>query len=433
MVTAFLIIFTIVIAIIAYRSNLRVFYNDVFYLIIWWVLILGIYKISGVQYGTYNITLKNFVFLFACFGIYFLGRYFGSHTIGEIKGKKIKTIQKREYNYLKLKKQINMFICIGIIGVFVYSFDFVRLNSLKKGGRDYNISIFGTIGNLLVPALYVSTMYMLSINLKEKRKIKISTIILLVLYCIPNAINSSRGFITWSIIGVIVTFSSYYNFNKCNIKELSINVIVRRIMYLVSAFVLVGIFLYISEKRFTFGDISNYLNQHYVPKRTINEANSWGVYSFFYYNIISYFGHQIPFLEYVLENYSGEHYWGLYEFNIIARRVPILYMRMKDSISYYIPTVFSASWETWIGSLYIDFGYIGTIIILFIYGRFSSTTRRKMLMSEDVHYVVLNTLVCVATMSTVQLGPFYEFSLFGCFIWWGIISGTLKNVQIIDV
>lgn len=206
----------------------------------------------------------------------------------------------------------------------------------------------------------------------------------------------------------------------------------------ICAISLTVLMLNITRERFGQAQINSFLLYNDVPGNVITEASKWGEFDFLYYNLISYFSHQISFLDFMLKEYNGPYMFGFYELNILSRRLPeslgLDYMQVYDQIhTMYMRhhVDFGNGWYTVLGSFIIDFGRIGTILLSFLLGLYSGKIRKKFLKTLDVRYAVLTSLLCMSTFSTIQIGPFYQMLILGTFIWWYIIFKREENVTLI--
>lgn len=186
--------------------------------------------------------------------------------------------------------------------------------------------------------------------------------------------------------------------------------------------------VHISKERFGDNEVSTFLNTHSVKLAAIREAETWGNFEFLYYNIASYFSHQLSFLEFIFKEYHGPYMFGMYELNIISRRLPtildldynLVYQQLRqlyllNGVSY------SGDWFTILGSLIVDFGRFGSIVFMYFCGYFCGIVKKKINLSNDIRYVVLRAIICICMFSSIQLGPFYNILIYGAFIWWLII------------
>lgn len=263
---------------------------------------------------------------------------------------------------------------------------------------------------------------------------------MLTLYTIPCLLNSGRESILYVIIGVISIFGfdGYFKERK-SLRYINIRAFLRTISIAIIILLAFLFIIRISTKRFGSNEITTYLNTHNVSKLTIDQASKWGTLSFLFWNFISYFGHQIPFLEFIIQEYKGPYMLGMYEFNIVSRRMP--FSRLNYNLVYtqlqslYLNTgqSFSGSWQTVLGSFIIDFTLWGTPIVCFVLGYCMGRVRKKFELTLDIRYAVLISIICLSMFSTIQLGPFYNVLMYGSFIWWVIIfrrdEGTSEEDQ----
>lgn len=398
------------------KTGFRLFINDVFWIFIWWGLIVGVYLFSGINYGGYGFSFGLVFFLTACITMYSFGRWLGKHT--KITSLRNSSLPIRRTRFFKL---------VAWIGAILFAADYIRLNGLLSSGKtSYNLSIIGTVGNLFIPLLLVMGIHEFIECLQNKRKISISAIVMLCGYSLPCVLNSGRE----SIIYIAITLLAAFSYAKINADDLHIKVFKNhRTKYLILGLLAIGfIFLYkITVKRFGENEISVFLYYHDLPADRIELAEKFGDFKFIYYNVISYFSHQIPFLDFTLQTYSGPYLGGLYELNIISRRLPAFlgldYRLVNKQLSvllssYGVQRYFSGGWNTVLGSLIFDFSAWGAPFVCLFLGYFVGNIRKKMLVTNNIAYGTLMSIVCGTLFSTIQLGPFYSFSICGAFIWW---------------
>jgi len=188
------------------------------------------------------------------------------------------------------------------------------------------------------------------------------------------------------------------------------------------------VILEISKSRFGFNEINVFLTKNDVPSSILKDAESWGDFDFLYYNIISYFSHQIAFLDFLIKEYNGPFMFGMFDFNIISRRLPeslnLDYNLVFTSLNrlYSAKGVsFSGGWCTVLGSLLVDYGILGTLIFNYICGYVVGIVRKKFILSKDYRYMIFIALCCLSCFASIQLGPFYQTLICGSYLWWYII------------
>ena len=115
----------------------------------------------------------------------------------------------------------------------------------------------------------------------------------------------------------------------------------------------------------------------------------------------------------------------MYELNIISRRLPTVleldYKLGSAALNMLAGGRFRGDWQTVLGSLIVDFGKILTPIICAILGYFAGKSRKYFERDQSITRAVLIAMFCLSMTSTVQMGPFYNTSIYGAYIWWFII------------
>lgn len=422
MIILFMTVFVIVAVLWVRKTHLNALHNEVFWFICSWTLIIGVHFASGVEWG-YSVSFSTGTYIALCL-ILFLGFYgLGIHS--KVVIKQTSTIDGKKYRIIK---------GLGWAGSVCYIFEFIRLNGISIGRKiSYQISFLGSLSTIFISILLVCGLYEFGKNFIENKKIKVSTILELIGYAVPSMVNSGRESLLFVMIGVISMLG--YSINQRNITEgKNFFLSFRKIITIVTSLLIFGvigyIFLYISIGRFDSNDINSFLVKQTVPKSLINEALKFGEYDFLYYNFVSYFGHQLPYLEYVVQHYNGPYLGGLYELNIISRRLPSVLGLDYRLVYKSVDSVFSGGWQTIIGSFIFDFTKYLTPFVCAIFGLVIGVIRKKFTITNKLTGATLISLICISMFTTIQLGPFYNIIFYGAFVWWYLIFGNFKRIRI---
>lgn len=415
--TLFLLLYFVSFLIIAKKRNFEVCSNTNYWLIAFWSLIIGIFLTSGINYK-YGHSFEVWLFILICAFSYYLGL------------KKSNNISARIFSSSYTKISLTKYCILGLIGVSLFTYDYIRLNGIvtAKGGTD--ISMLGSIGSLFVPILLVIGIYMNALSLKQKGKFNFWGIILIIAYTVPCMINAGRESMLFGIIGILCLYGYNVKVRKANFLKESNNAIKKFFIFFflgISVFFLGYLMLEISSTRFTDNEINVLLSQRDISMSAINEASTWGSFDFMYYNVASYFSHQIPFLDFTLREYNGPYILGCYELNIVSRRLPDFLNLDYRSVFSQLQRLylingesFIGSWNTVLGSLIVDFSWVGTIIVCYWCGYAVGLAKKKLQLTLDPRYATLVALFCLSTFSTIQLGPFFQTQIYGTYIWWYI-------------
>mgnify|MGYP007025932070 FL=1 len=280
----FLLLYLVCFAIIAKKSNYKVFCNANYWLSVFWVLIIGVFFTSGIAYKN---GCSPYVWLFLC--SCFLSFYWGLS-----KSKKVAiTIFDGTLSQISIKK----YCILGVSGMLLFSFDYLRLNGLASAKGDSNISLFGSLGSLFVPILIVLGLYLNARSIKLKGKFNFLGVLFIIGYTVPCMLNAGRESILFGIIGILCLYGYSKNIVKNHDGR---NNLLKKYLLLfalgVCVLILGFLMITISSTRFTDNEINVLLSARNISMDAINEASAWGSFEFLYFNIASYFSHQIPFM-----------------------------------------------------------------------------------------------------------------------------------------
>lgn len=421
--TLFLGLFLIIIIFMIFITNFKIFFNELFWMFIFWGLIIGGYIFSGIEWQ-YSVSIELIVYLLIIFLSFMFGRKYGY-------ARKVKVFA-QEYN----KEKIYKFCVLGLLGVFLFTIDYIRLNGLFTIKSGYNISFIGSLGYLMIPILLILGLYMFAITLVENGKINLKALFLLLAYSIPCILNSGRESIVFIIIGVGTIYGYYAHFIKKSYRYVNLKKLLASLFIGIFIICTVCFIVHISKERFGDNEVSTFLNTHRVTLTAIREAEMWGDFEFLYFNIASYFSHQLSFLEFIFKEYHGPYMFGMYELNIISRRLPTILELDYSLVSQQLRQLYllkgvsySGDWFTILGSLIVDFGRFGSIIFMYLCGYLCGIVKKKLNVSCDVRYVVLRAIICICMFSSIQLGPFYNILIYGAFIWWLIIFREKEIIE----
>lgn len=415
----FIILSLIILAVLVVKSDYKILSNTNFWLCVFWGMIIGVYVTSGIRYR-YGFSGPLILFLIACVLFFCHCQKIGS--------------KRRTYVFDDsqiLRGRIE-FTLLGLLGAFLFTWDYLRLNGFATVKGDSDISLIGSVGSLFIPILLVVGIYQNALSIKLQNRYNVTGILLIFIYSLPCIINAGREAILFGIISILCLYG--YN-KKLAVNQIRIRSPKRlksKVLIVLAVVVCLVASLYLliqlSISRFTQNEINVLLSKNDISSIAMRDAESWGDLEFLYYNIASYFSHQIPFLDFTLREYDGPYMCGMYELNIISRRLPdalgLDYKLVSKELErlYSIKAEsFSGGWNTVIGSFIIDFTWVGAIIACGLCGFAIGKIKKKFEYSLDERYATLIALLCLSTFSTIQLGPFYQTQIYGAYIWWYIM------------
>lgn len=425
--TLFLLIFLAATFFAVIKTRQNILCKDTFWLGLFWCFILGVYLFSGVSYGDYGISFPLVIFLSFVYLSFQLGRK--KAFASKILPPALSNPQKR----------IKYYIVLGLLGLFLFVGDAIAHNGLLfllvdvEGKSDVNVSLVGATGVLFVPILFVIGLYQFGEKLITSNKISISGLLLCLLYTIPCMLHNGRESFLYIVVGLISIYGYASIIRSRKTFKLSLGKILTLLSFVIIVIGLFSFMINISRSRYGSNEINVFLYKHNVSSTAIAEGSKWGDFEFLYYNILSYFGHQIPFLDFTIREYHGPYLFGMFELNIISRRLPD-FLGLDYNLVYFSfdklfstnKEDFSRGWNTVLGSLICDFTVYGAVVVVFFIGFITGKIRRAFIHYKNLNYATITALICASTFATLQLGPFYNILVYGTYIWWYIILGRSK-------
>lgn len=417
MIYRFYIPFILLMGTLYFFKGKKIFVNEIFWLICWWGLVFGTSILSNIYWG-YDISSSTLIYIIAIFILFLVGRYFGKN-FNQIRITKREDYHPTKYNFITI---------LGFLGTVMFVFDYLHLNGMSTVKSGYNISIIGSLGSLFMPILLVMGLYRFGYYYYYYKKVDLKSFIYLLAYILPSILNSGRESIFNILIGIFVIKSFCDDQTVKKRKKITIKRIVITVTILFFVIITLMKVYSLTMTRFTNNEVNVFLFRNKVPNSIINEANKLGDLKYIYYTILSYFGHQLAFLSCMFYEYSGPYMYGMFELNILSRRLPkflgLDYTLVSNTVKYLANGRFKGDWFTIIGSLIVDFGKIGALVAIIIIGFFVGIMRKRFKISPNIENLSMISLICLSMMSTVQLGPFYSINIYGAYIWWFLIFNT---------
>ena len=423
-----IVLLLVLIIIIGFRLLLRrkrnMLGNELTYITFWWWLPIVLYFSTGVQWYAYDSSTYAISYYIIAYFLLVLSRQIGMKYKFVINAKNWGG--GTTYELLTInEKRINGFFLIGLIGVLLYIVDYLNHNSITKDSRYSVLTIWGTLGFFFCPILLTVGFYLVAHCLIEEKRFSIKGLFCLILYLLPNTLNSGRESLLIVFVGLLVIYSISTADRKGIKQYFKRSDLSKYILIGIALVIIVGVMVVVSASRFGNLEANAFLLRARLPEGLKQKLDSLRVTKNLAYNFISYFAQQVPYFSFVFDNYSGPYYLGLYEMNILSRRLPSRsFYNGNNIISRVIsgvPTVFSHGWPTGMASLIYDFGKIGALIAIVCIGYFIGRKRAEFTRTGSIRSIVAIALFCSLSMSLIQNGVFFQYLQFGAFIWWGII------------
>ncbi len=405
--------------------------NDTFWLLASWSLIIITYLFSGYR-PTGKIQADTWLYIIACLGGFI---FFEKIGMGGKKNAEIFNNHKDDRQNISEHEISIVYFIIGILGTSIYVFDlYIQNGALATGFKtSLEVSIIGAIANLFYPINYVYYVNGLSSSIFLSKKITIKTFISAIAYIIPCVVQSGRENIILIMISTVAIFiyGSRYKKNfiineidKIRSRKQVLLVIFGGIMALL-------VFMYVSQTRYSDNEAKSFFNYNseYLPSRFMEETNKLGTFKNVYLNMFQYYCAQIPSLDLIIRYYKGPFLFGLFNFNMISRRLPIswglnyadCFLEINNIYLEHGTRFFVGGWATALGSMIPDFNILGTFVICCILGFCIGRSKYKLFYEWNSMRIGLQAIFCMEMYYTVQIGPLFQFPLWGIILWWFII------------
>ena len=418
---------------IIYKRKTNIIINDLFWLIISWTAMLGIYLFSGISYF-YVPGLKTWLYIVAFFCVYILGRSFGMRTkIDTSSGKKIRVND-------------NILLFLTVLGAVLRLYDIIRLNGFLSANRsDVHSSFMGIIGSFLSP-LGLPLFLKIGFQAKsENRRIPIKAFFALILYVLPVIFLSGRLNLIFALIALIclLLYKPYtIDENVPTVRELLANKSGRGKRVAITAVIVAGVIAFLRYSNYIIGNrfknfdtmlvISGLNDSFTLTENAKPFYDNFGAFGSLVFQVLNYYSAQFKNVALLVEQFHGPHSFGLVQLHYIARRSQFfqnIVQSTNDAVR--AATVVGgrafdgsgASWVTVVGDMVIDFGMIGGLFVIFIISMLIGRKRAVFLNAPNNSYELsIQVMLCVCMFFTVQLSPFFETSLVYAFIWMWVLS-----------
>jgi len=385
-----------------------------------------------------------------------------------IKHKSIKT--QTEYSVKKVKQIAILFFLLGLLGILIklyigfyvskiYVTENIFRNRLENMGQELSGGFLGVISALLFPFAYINLL-IVTYNYKLFSKLFIFLSLLSGIYpMIETYFMGGRTII--ALLGatlLFVTIASYYKNNTIakfkikvgSIKLLSIPLFLLKKKIWIPLVILGSAFMYYSasvvknrletfnyrdtikvweRKDYQWVEFDEDFKEEYRSLSKSERNLLLSGYSFKHYFVHGMF-------EYVrmvndLDSHIGYHY-GQYQFSVFFKFFRVFGIPLKTSEDLNSMVKRKAVYQTFWGPFYLDFGFLG-IIVIFFWGRFTKKIYVSAKSGSTPHvifYGYLSTIIFTSFFLNFLLGSssYYLFAFFICLFMFKYWPNNLKFV-----
>ena len=428
----FIIIYTIIIVTTTIKSKKKR-YNPIWWLIISWGFLFINYYCSGIEYLPISMELILFIIL-CIFSFSF------SFFLGYNKKKQVAISKSTNLTMAEDKVDTIKYFWLSLIGCIVYLIDVFRLNGLNIIRGAKQISTVGSIAALLYPLALFVLIYEIIFSIKNEKSMPLYTYICIFVYLCPVILIGGR--LDFMILVLCVVIAILQERGRKEIKERKKNKKISRLIVGFGAVATIANYaIEVGSKRFSNSQIMigtfEYALNCVITDTTIKFASYFGVFSDLIINLLAYYSHQLAVLQVLFSEYNGPYLFGLYELPYLARRIPsilipeyteVVNVQRRIFTSVGAPS-FSSAWRTMLGYTIIDFGTVGTVMILFVLGLLVGRLTTKYRFNPTTINATKFAFICTMIVFTIQYSPFFEPAIIYAFYWSLLISFIEKRVK----
>lgn len=395
------------------KEKYKLIIDNKTWLIISWMLCLGLYFFVGIKYS-YNLSFYSFGFILLFLGLFIIGQY--------ISKKLDKQDCQAQGNYTKRLNLFPLFI-VSLVSVIIYSIYIIVINDIEIGTtRDINTNGIATFFQIFSSAALVIWLYELAYALLNDKKIPIYGYISILIYNLPGVLISGRDAL---IIFVISTFIVFWYCIRLVKNEMNIDCKIIKLVKKYGIYAIAVVLIYL---------IFLSSNRYGTDKEAVINMFRWSsncefpkYLKFIYYNLggigklvlnaVFYYSSQMSKFAIIFDNYDGPYLFGLYQLHYISRLLPeawnldfsIVFNRVTEITNDVGIPGMKVFWDTAIGYFIYDFGRIGSLVASFISGVIVGKIEIWCNRNKNILKVLVQVFICVAMFLTVEMSPIFDY------------------------
>lgn len=408
--------------------------NPVFWMGIGWALLIGLYYTCGYAYD-YPLKWTGLLYFCAiyvafCFSFSFACKH--CFVIGKPRRNRYEYRDSYEDFWHQMNKKI--YFAISLVGVLLFAFDFFRLNSVGISmalHTESTISFIGVIGKIAAYAGIIVWLFEVSYSIVSNKKISIIAYLGAAFYMLPGILTSGRQSILILLVSTVTVFIYGFYINRQYKYKKSLVFV---------AFIIVSILMIyaiavasgrtvISNKAALF----EYMFSCEISSETLTLLEKTGPFKVFFLEIISYYSHELPMFQLILDKWDAGLFLGMSQFQLISQNLPSSFHLSYANISSHIQSicdsagVYSHTWRSIAGNCIIDFGIIGGLLFMTICGYVAGRAYVYATNRMETKDVVLLSLLNAGAMFSIQFSPFCEVSWYYPLIWLLIVFPMINS------
>lgn len=367
------------------------------------------YLFAGYHYN-YNVSAATFIYVIIAISLFSIGNKVGL-------GVKNSTVPQ------VFRLSIKPIAMIALFGALITIYDYFRLNTIILGARieDQKVSIISVFGTLLTAFGIISWLYEFYHFIHKKKSIDLYGYLGLLSYISVGVISGGRQAILLLIIEttLVAFFAKKIPSNGDKLAKRKsrltgvipgITIGVAIVVYLLSVSVVRSQIEGTEQKVI----IMESLAGGKVDDQVIDVADNLGPFSSMYIEFLFYYSHEFPRLSIMVDNYDYPPILGLCQFHYIGRRLSgIVEPIIKEQETYAERTVEQAgmyyhTWGTILNGFIIDYGKIGSLFMLFIFGVMGGIYTNNSRKKNNCTCVLCQSIACGGGLFAIQFSPFFD-------------------------
>lgn len=434
MLKIFIVMYLMVLFISFKKLKKGLIINPLFWLYMAWGLIIGLYYTSGIEYNQ-KPTFNSLMYIILSLIIFTISYYLGKNTKIRHFHKNIVMSSSRNSNqFIESKINIRFYFILALIGIFLWLLDVIRLNNIILGFRieNFNISIVGAIGSILLNISLVVWLYQLIYTIRNNKKLGVMSLVSAVIYISFALVTAGRQAILIFFISSFIVL--IYSLNLNNLYRY------KNKIFISLSIAISIIFIYLINISISRSEVSNkvalfeYILNSSTSAQTLEFVNKFGIISDVILDIIYYYSQEVPMFDLFFNEYSGQKFWGIFQLHYVGRRLPyfmINYDRLSAHINLiaYNANVVPVYWTTALSAFIIDFGRVGALFFISLLGVICGKVHKNFIRNNSTYNLMLLTMVCVGAAFSIQYSPFSEIS-WAYPLYWLLLTKNVPKIKL---
>lgn len=411
----FLILWFSVLGVFIIKAH-KCMYSPLFWLTASFSFVIGLYYTSGFEYR-YPLKFSGLFYFILIYIFFYLGYMFRSRVRLTLSGKRGEVKSKYSNYLINYQDHImyrKVFFFISFFGVIIYMVDFYLHNVGRNNLHTESvISIVGVIGKILLLLSLVVWLHELAFAIQYDRRIHIFGYMCAIIYNLPAILTSGRQslliFMVASLSIYVLSIIRKKGKYKYNNELICFCIIVFCVMFAYLSLVS-------SSRQIVDSKVAlfEYMMNCNISDNTLSLLNKMGGMKSILLEIISYYSHELPMFQVLIDNWETGHFWGMSQLQLISTNLPennpfsnaMLWVEL-DRIAE-MNNMYSHVWRTIAGNCFMDFGYVGGLLYMAVLGYISRSIYIMAKKKDSINSMVNLAILNAGVFFSMQYSPLCE-------------------------